>query len=44
MYSINGSKETYSGAALMSAGLPIDREVPEYSAFQFHLVRERCTV
>ncbi|MDO5549817.1 MAG: alpha-galactosidase [Lachnospiraceae bacterium] len=41
MYSINGSKETYSGSALMNAGLPINREVPEYSAFQFHLKKVR---
>ena len=40
MYSVNGSKETRSGAALMNAGIPINREVPEYSAFQFYLVRE----
>ena len=39
-YSINGSEETRSGAALMNAGIPINREVPEYSAFQFYLVRE----
>lgn len=37
MYTINGSAEAYSGSALMNAGLPIPREVPEYSAFQFHL-------
>ncbi|MDO5350514.1 MAG: alpha-galactosidase [Lachnospiraceae bacterium] len=41
MYSINGSKETYSGSALMNAGLPVNREVPEYSAFQFHLKKVR---
>ena len=39
-YFINGSEETRSGAALMNAGIPINREVPEYSAFQFYLVRE----
>ena len=39
MYSVNGSRETRSGAALMNAGIPINREVPEYSAFQFHLVQ-----
>ncbi len=37
MYTINGKKEQYSGSALMNAGIPICREVPEYSAFQFHL-------
>ena len=41
MYSINGSKELLSGAALMNAGLPINREVPEYSSFQFHLVKKK---
>lgn len=38
MYSIEGTDLVLSGAALMHAGLPIDREVPEYQAFQFHLV------
>jgi alpha-galactosidase len=37
MYTINGESKRYSGAALMYAGLPINREVPEYTAFQFHL-------
>ncbi len=40
MYTINNSKEAYSGAALMHAGLPIDREVPEYSSFQFYLKKK----
>ena len=40
MYTINGGEEAYSGSALMNAGLPIEREVPEYTAFQFHLVRK----
>ena len=40
MYSVNGGKELHSGSALMNAGLPINREVPEYSAFQFHLARK----
>ena len=40
MYSVNGSQETRSGAGLMNAGIPINREVPEFSAFQFHLVRK----
>lgn len=40
MYSINGSKELYSGSALMHAGLPIEREVPEYTSFQFYLKKE----
>ena len=39
MYSLNGSRELRSGSALMNAGIPINREVPEYSAFQFHLVK-----
>jgi alpha-galactosidase len=37
MYTINGENKCYSGAALMYAGIPIEREVPEYTAFQFHL-------
>ncbi len=37
MYQINDGEKILSGAALMHAGLPIDREVPEYSAFQFYL-------
>lgn len=37
MYQINDGEQVLSGAALMNAGLPIDREVPEYSAFQFYL-------
>ncbi len=37
MYSINGSNELRSGSALMNAGLPINREVDDYSSFQFHL-------
>ncbi len=37
MYRINDGEQVLSGAALMHAGLPIDREVPEYSAFQFYL-------
>lgn len=41
MYSVNGGREVYSGSALMHAGLPINREVPEYSAFQFHLKKVR---
>ncbi len=41
MYRINDGKELYSGSALMNAGLPINREVDEYSSFQFYLKRER---
>ena len=41
MYTINGNREAYSGSALMNAGLPIEREVPEYTAFQFHLEKVR---
>ncbi|MCI9604628.1 MAG: alpha-galactosidase [Ruminococcus sp.] len=37
MYRINDGEQMLSGAALMHAGLPIDREVPEYSSFQFYL-------
>ena len=37
MYRINDGEQVLSGAALMNAGLPIDREVPEYTAFQFYL-------
>ncbi len=37
MYRINDGELVLSGAALMHAGLPIDREVPEYSSFQFYL-------
>ena len=37
LYTVNGGEAVYSGAALMNAGLPIEREVPEYTAFQFHL-------
>lgn len=37
IYQINDGEQVLSGAALMNAGLPIDREVPEYSAFQFYL-------
>ena len=40
MYSINGGTEVYSGSALMNAGLPINREVEEYSSFQFYLKRQ----
>ena len=39
MYFVSGIGEARSGAALMNAGIPINREVPEYSAFQFHLVK-----
>jgi len=40
MYTINGSEEVYSGSALMNAGIPIEREVPEYTAFQFHILKK----
>lgn len=36
LYRVNGGT-VLSGAALMHAGLPIPREVPEYTSFQFHL-------
>lgn len=41
MYTINDSRERYSGSALMNAGIPIDREVAEYTAFQFHLKSDK---
>ncbi len=37
LYRVNNKDEVLSGSALMNAGLPIPREVPEYSAFQFYL-------
>lgn len=37
VYTINDGKEAYSGSALMNCGLPIEREVPEYTSFQFYL-------
>lgn len=37
VYSVNDGQYTLSGSALMNAGLPIPREVPEYTAFQFHI-------
>jgi alpha-galactosidase len=36
-YRVNGGELVLSGSALMNAGLPIPREVPEYTSFQFHL-------
>ncbi len=33
----DGKALTASGMALMHAGLPIPREVPEYTAFLYHL-------
>lgn len=36
-YSVNDGQYLLSGSALMNAGLPIPREVPEYSSFQFHI-------
>lgn len=41
LYQINEEKALYSGAALMNIGIPIPREVPEYSAFQYHLKKVR---
>ncbi|MEZ3433587.1 MAG: alpha-galactosidase [Lachnospiraceae bacterium] len=37
LYRVNGGDEIRSGSALMNAGFPIPREVPEYSSFQFYL-------
>ena len=37
LYDINGGQYTLSGSALMNAGFPIPREVPEYSSFQFYM-------
>ena len=34
LYSINGGEGLYSGSALMNAGLPIDREVEDYSSLR----------
>jgi alpha-galactosidase len=41
MYTINEEEAVYSGSALMNAGIPINREVPEYTAFQFYLKQKR---
>ncbi len=41
MYAVNGEETVYSGSALMNAGLPVNREVPEYTAFQFHLRKKQ---
>lgn len=41
MYQINDKEEVYSGSALMNAGLPIDREVDDYSSFQFYLKKQK---
>ncbi|MCI8865203.1 MAG: alpha-galactosidase [Lachnospiraceae bacterium] len=41
MYTVNGGETAYSGSALMHAGLPINREIPEYTSFQFHLVKQQ---
>ena len=40
MYTVNNGKELYSGSALMNAGLPINREVDDYTSFQFYLKRQ----
>ena len=37
MYKIEATGQILSGAALMYAGLPIPREVPEYSSFQYYM-------
>lgn len=37
IYSVNDGQYTLSGSALMNAGLPIPREIPDYTAFQFHM-------
>ncbi len=41
MYRINDGEAVYSGAALMNAGLPINREISEYTSFQFYLARQK---
>ncbi|MDO4169599.1 MAG: alpha-galactosidase [Lachnospiraceae bacterium] len=41
LYTINDGDDVYSGSALMNAGLPINREVPEYTSFQFHLQKKQ---
>ncbi len=38
MYRVEGTDLILSGAALMRAGMPIEREVPDYTSFQYHLV------
>ncbi len=40
-YRMNGGRELYSGAVLMNAGIPIPREVPEYTAFQYYLEKAK---
>lgn len=37
MYHVDRLDITLSGAALMNAGLPVPREVPEYSSYLYHL-------
>ena len=36
MYHVDSLGITLSGTALMNAGLPVPREVPDYSSFQYH--------
>jgi alpha-galactosidase len=38
---MNDGEKLYSGSALMNAGIPINREVPEYSAFQFNIQKKK---
>ena len=38
-YRIDGLGLEISGSALMNAGLPVPREVPDYSSFMYHLKR-----
>lgn len=39
MYHVNLLDITLSGSALMNAGLPVPREVSDYSSFQYHFKR-----
>jgi len=41
MYTVNGGETVYSGSAMMNAGLPVNLEVPEYTAFQFYFQKKQ---
>ena len=36
-YRVNGGEQVLSGAAIMYAGIPVPREIPDFSALQFYL-------
>lgn len=40
IYYIEQLDLSVSGSALMYAGIPIPREVPEYTSFQYHIIRQ----